>query len=73
MPLACVPASAQHGGHGAATDTAAPMRVHTEALGSFTRPARSDVPEVQAFFDQGWQLKYAFATDQAARSFREAC
>jgi tetratricopeptide (TPR) repeat protein len=47
------------------------MPITTEALGPFSRPV-SDVPEAQAYFDQGIQLLYAFAPASAARSFHEA-
>jgi tetratricopeptide (TPR) repeat protein len=49
-----------------------PFPLHPEALGPLTRPISSAVPEVQAYFDQGMQLMYAFDTRGAARSFREA-
>jgi len=49
-----------------------PIALHPKALGPFTRPITSSVPDVQAFFDQGMQMKYAFAEMDAARSFREA-
>jgi TolA-binding protein len=49
-----------------------PIPLHPRALGVFTRPIASSVPEVQAYFDQGMQMKYAFAEMDAARSFREA-
>ncbi|MEZ4701659.1 MAG: tetratricopeptide repeat protein [Rhodothermales bacterium] len=48
-----------------------PMPVLTKALGPFTRPA-STVPEAQAYFDQGVQMMYAFASDEAPTSFQEA-
>jgi len=48
-----------------------PMPLTSEALGPYSRPA-SDVPEAQAYFDQGMQLLYAFAPGSAARSFHEA-
>jgi hypothetical protein len=47
------------------------MPLTSEALGPFSRHA-SDVPEAQAYFDQGIQLLYAFAPSSAARSFHEA-
>jgi tetratricopeptide (TPR) repeat protein len=49
-----------------------PIPLHPKALGPFTRRISSVVPEVQAYFDQGMQMKYAFAEMDAARSFREA-
>ena len=49
-----------------------PMPLLTSSLGSFTRPISSDNPEAGKYFDQGFQLMYAFAKVDAARSFREA-
>ena len=49
-----------------------PMPLYSAALGSFTRPISSSNAEAQAYFDQGFQLKYAFAKQDAVRSFREA-
>ena len=49
-----------------------PIALHPKALGPFTRAIASSVPDVQAYFDQGMQMKYAFAELDAARSFREA-
>jgi tetratricopeptide (TPR) repeat protein len=42
------------------------------SLGPLTRRISTSSPEAQAFFDQGLQLLYAFTTQDAARSFREA-
>ena len=49
-----------------------PMPLRTSSLGSFTRPITSDNAEARQLFDQGFQLMYAFAKVDAARSFREA-
>ena len=49
-----------------------PMPLFPKALGSFTRPISSSNPEAQAYFNQGFQLMYAFGKEDAARSFREA-
>ena len=49
-----------------------PMPLLASSLGSFTRPISSDSVEAQQYFDQGFQLMYAFAKVDAARSFREA-
>ena len=49
-----------------------PIPLHTSALGAFTRPISSSSAEAQRYFDQGFQLMYAFAKVDAARSFREA-
>ena len=46
--------------------------LYREALGPFTRPISSTNPDAQAYFDQGFQMMYAFAKMEAARSFREA-
>lgn len=49
-----------------------PIRLYTSALGSFTRPISSANAAAQAYFNQGFQLMYAFARVEAGRSFREA-
>jgi tetratricopeptide (TPR) repeat protein len=49
-----------------------PIPLLPEALGSFTHPISSDVAEAQAYFDQGFQLMYAYGKAEAIRSFREA-
>ena len=49
-----------------------PMPLFTTAMGDFTHPISTDNVEVQAYFDQGFQLMYAFTKEDAARSFREA-
>ena len=49
-----------------------PMPLFTRALGSFTRPISSSNSEAQAYFDQGFQMMYAFAKQDAIRSFRES-
>ena len=50
----------------------APIELSPAALGTFTRPISSTSKEAQAFFDQGFQLMYAFAKVYAVRSFRES-
>ena len=50
----------------------APMPLVSKALGPFTRPISSPNAEAQAYFNQGFQLMYAFAKVDAARSFRES-
>ncbi|MBO6574984.1 MAG: tetratricopeptide repeat protein [Rhodothermales bacterium] len=42
------------------------------ALGEFSRPIQTDSHEAQAWFDQGIQMMYAFAKDEAPASFEEA-
>ena len=70
---ALVVAQAEHADHATLPPSFnQPIPLHPKALGSLTRPISSSVPEVQAYFDQGLQMKYAFAEIDAARSFREA-
>jgi tetratricopeptide (TPR) repeat protein len=49
-----------------------PIDIFKNGLGRFTRPISSSNKEAQAFFDQGFQMMYAFAKPEAIRSFREA-
>jgi tetratricopeptide (TPR) repeat protein len=49
-----------------------PISLAKAGLGPFTRKISSNNAEAQAFFDQGFQLMYAFARLDAVRSFREA-
>ncbi len=49
-----------------------PIPLYPAALGTFTRPISSSNAEAQAYFDQGFQMMYAFAKQDAARSFRES-
>jgi tetratricopeptide (TPR) repeat protein len=51
---------------------AEPITLYKTGLGSFSRKISSSNPDAQAFFDQGFQLMYAFARLEAIRSFREA-
>lgn len=50
----------------------APIKLYTSALGEYTRPITTSDSLAQAYFKQGLQLKYAFAVNEAARSFRQA-
>ena len=67
-----------HGGHGAAepagnaipANFSEPMPIYAKALGTFTRPISSTNAEAQAYFNQGFQMMYAFAKMDAVRSFR---
>lgn len=66
-----------HAGHDTGTPplpkyVSDPIPLHTSGLGPFTRKISSANPEAQAFFDQGFQMMYAFAKLDAVRSFREA-
>ena len=49
-----------------------PIHLYTTALGEFTHPISSSNAEAQQYFNQGFQMMYAFAKLDAARSFREA-
>jgi tetratricopeptide (TPR) repeat protein len=49
-----------------------PIPLLTKALGPFHRPISTRSSEAQAFFDQGFQMMYAFARLDAVRSFRES-
>lgn len=49
-----------------------PISLRVTVLGQFTHPISSSVAEARAFFDQGFQMMYAFAKVEATRSFREA-
>ena len=71
LPLACSFAQ-DHEGGGLPESFNEPMPLYEKALGDFTRPISSSNKEAQAYFDQGFQMMYAFATRDATRSFREA-
>jgi len=51
---------------------AEPIPLYKTGLGSFSRKISSSNAEAQAYFDQGFQLMYSFAKNEAIRSFREA-
>jgi len=53
-------------------DFSEPMPLYEEALGDFTRDISSTNEEAQAYFNQGYQMMYAFAKGDAARSFFES-
>ena len=72
-------ASAQHEHGGAGTEGpelpesfSEAMPLMPSALGEHTHSISSAHPQAQAYFSQGFQLMYAFAKEEAARSFREA-
>jgi tetratricopeptide (TPR) repeat protein len=69
---AAATASAQHYEHPLPADFNEPIRLYTTGLGTFTRPISSSNAEAQSYFNQGFQLMYAFAKVEAGRSFREA-
>ena len=47
-----------------------PMQLYPSAMGDFHFPISSQDPLAQEFFDQGFQLMYAFNKRDAARSFQ---
>ena len=49
-----------------------PIQIFKVGLGPFTRRISTRNAEAQAYFDQGFQMMYAFAKPEAVRSFREA-
>lgn len=49
-----------------------PIALFPKALGNFTHPISSSNREAQDYFNQGFQLMYAFDKVDAIRSFREA-
>jgi len=65
-------AATQHHERPLPADFDEPIRLYTVGLGKFTRPISSSNAEAKAYFDQGFQLMYAFAKAEAGRSFREA-
>jgi tetratricopeptide (TPR) repeat protein len=63
----------QHAAHGVPPAAfSGRIDLYKTGLGTFTRPISSQNKEAQAFFNQGFQLTYAFAKPEAVRSFREA-
>lgn len=76
-PASAPAASNAHAGHGMGGDSGpdaflAPIPLYKEMTGDFSRPISTSSATAQAYFDQGMQLRYAYAVDAAARSFREA-
>ncbi len=51
---------------------AEPFPLASSALGNYTFLVSTDVPEAQAYFDQGMQLMFAYGKYEAVRSFRES-
>lgn len=49
-----------------------PIKLIPEALGKFERKITTNSEDAQNFFNQGIQLKYAFAVNEGVSSFREA-
>ena len=77
LAAAAANASAQDHDHDMASQSlpknfSEPMPLSPKALGVFKRPITTSSSEAQAYFDQGFQLMYAFGKQDATRSFREA-
>src|SRR5690242_19918657 len=72
--LAAAPAFAQHDHDGPTPPSTYndPIPLYPKALGKFERPISSKNAQAQAYFNQGFQLMYAFDQAGAVRSFREA-
>src|SRR4029453_13973649 len=66
------PRAAQHEERSRPVDFDQPIRLYTAGLGTSNRSISSPNTEAQAYFNQGFQLMYAFAKAEAGRSFREA-
>ena len=49
-----------------------PIDLLPEATGTQSWKVTTQSETAQAYFDQGFQLRYAYGVDEAARSFREA-
>lgn len=49
-----------------------PMGLYPDAMGEFHYPISSSNALAQQYFDQGFQLMFAFAKEEAARSFQAA-
>src|SRR5689334_7968952 len=49
-----------------------PIQFFKTGLGDFKKPISTKNTEAQAYFNQGFQMMYAFAKGEAVRSFRES-
>ncbi len=78
LTMLASPGVGQEGGehdHGRMHDHGAPQEdvpALRDDLGDHHHPVTTDVPDAQAYFDQGVRLTYAFQHDEAVRSFRAA-
>lgn len=61
-----------HGGDGLPHDFMDSIALFPKALGDVEWKVSSKNEQAMAYFNQGIQLKYAFAVNEAARSFRQA-
>ena len=78
--VAALPVAAQHD-HGGDAETVGdalpesfsePIPLYPTVIGKHTHDISSSNAEAKAYFRQGFQLMYAFAKEEATRSFREA-
>jgi len=67
-----LPAAAQEPQQTVVERYTAPIDIYKTGLGTFARPISSTNKEAQAFFNQGFQMMWAFAKPEAVRSFRES-
>ncbi len=75
LVIACQIVQAQHDHSGMSTSPKIPdnpIALFPKELGNFTRPISSSNPQAKAYFNQGFQLMYAFDKWDAMRSFKEA-
>src|SRR6476469_2727134 len=49
-----------------------PIQFYKTGLGNFKKPISTKNADAQAYFNQGFQMMYAFAKPEAVRSFRES-
>ena len=77
--VAMMPVFAQDSGDGGTDDArklpesfSEPIPLYPAVLGDHEHPISSTNAEAQAYFNQGFQLMYAFAKEDAVRSFRES-
>src|SRR5690242_13042825 len=68
LAVCAATARAQHYEHPLPADFDEPIRLYSTGLGTFTRPISSSNAEAQKYFNQGFQLMYAFAKAEAGRS-----
>ena len=54
------------------TEASGPIPLYPAEIGALTHPISSRNTQAQAYFNQGFQLMYAFDKEEAGRSFREA-
>ena len=77
--VAMMPVFAQDSGDGGTDDArklpesfSEPIPLYPAVLGDHEHPISSTNAGAQAYFNQGFQLMYAFAKEDAVRSFRES-